>query len=106
MTDMLAHFVSRLVPLWKELVDVADDIKVARREKRATSVDRLVEERKKIDLDIDKIMHEAKAHGFDPKAIEIVGRETMETPRERDKRIEFEIVLQTYRDSLKKAGRY
>ena len=102
----LIGYIERLKPLWKELVDVADDIKVARREKRTSSVDRLVEERKKIDLDIDKIMQEAKAHGFDPKAIEIVGRETMESPRERDKRIEFEMVLQTYRDSLTKAGRY
>ncbi|AYM66177.1 DUF2312 domain-containing protein [Agrobacterium fabrum] len=106
MTDMLAHFVSRLVPLWKERANVLDHIKDARREKRTSSVDRLTVERKMIDADIEKVLQEAKAHGLDPRAVEIIGRETMETRKQREERQEFEIVLQHYRESLAKAGSY
>lgn len=102
--SMLVVFVERLVPLWKERADILDDIKEARREKRAPSIDRLVEERKKIDLDIDKVLREAKDHGFNPKAVEIVGREAMETQEQREKRELFSLVLDIYRKDLAKNG--
>jgi len=98
--SLFPSYIDRLKPLWKELADVNDDIKEARREGRTTSVDRLVDERKKINLDIDKIMQEAKGNGFDPKVVEIVGRETLETDKQREKRLEFEIVLAMYRKEL------
>lgn len=102
--NVLVVYVDRLKPLWKELADIVDDIKEARREKRTTSVDRLVEERKKIEAEIDAILKEAKDHGFDPKAVELVGRETMETDAQREKRLRFELVLDLYRKELAKAG--
>ncbi len=102
--SMLVVYVERLVPLWKERTDVLDLIKEARREKRATSVDRLIEERRKIDLEIGRILREAKKHGFDPKAVELIGRETMETREQREERERFGLVLHTYRQELAKDG--
>lgn len=102
--SMLLVYVERLVPLWKERADVLRHIKGARREKRENSVNRLIEERKKIDLDIGKVLREAKEHGFNPKAIEIVGRETMETREQREKRERFKLALDTYRKELAKSG--
>lgn len=99
---MLLSFVDRLVPLWKERETVTDDLKDARREKRQTSVDRLLAERTAIDADLAKVFADAKAAGFDPQAVEIVARETMETDDERRKRQDFEILLQVYREAIAK----
>ncbi|MBW9089408.1 hypothetical protein JNB91_16365 [Rhizobium wenxiniae] len=96
--SMLVVYVARLVPLWKERYDVVDAIMEARREERTLSVDRLVEERTKIDSDINVLG--VKERGFDPKAVEIVGRETMETPKQREKRVRFNLVLDLYRKDL------
>lgn len=98
--SMLVVYVARLVPLWKERYDVVDAIMEARREERTLSVDQLVEERTKIDLDINVL--EVKERGFDPKAVEIVGRETMEIQKQLDKRERFKLVLDLYRKDLAK----
>lgn len=103
-TSVLAGYVGVLTALWKERAMVTDHIKEARRE-NPTGVDRLIQERKLIEDDIAKLMKEVKRNGFDPQAIEIVTHEAMETPKQREKRQHFELVLAVYRQDLAKANR-
>lgn len=83
----------------KKESDTADTTNFAKSQLKALveRIERLEEEKKALSDDIREVYGEAKANGFDTKALRAVVRMRGQEPSERQ---EFEAIVDLYRDAL------
>jgi uncharacterized protein (UPF0335 family) len=96
--DLLRSFVDRLVVLYRERKDINRHIQENRREGRSTET--LLKELQTVGTDIRDVLAEAARLGFTRKAVEIVAKESMETPAQQRRREELGLTVDLYHQAL------
>jgi uncharacterized protein (UPF0335 family) len=96
--DLIRSFVDRLVVLYRERKEINRHIQDNLRGGRSTEI--LLKELQAVSADIRDVLVEAARLGFTPKAVEIVAKQSMETPVQRRRREELALIVDLYREAI------